>query len=404
MLVFQVLWIMKTIQPMNRQSFFTAITKAVFRERPNRFIVICDTGGRTVRAYLPNPGRLWELFLPGAVLYLAKRDESSRGSTDYTVVAVERDGRPIMLHTHVNNLVARRLIEEGRVPGLEGAVVVKPEVTIGSSRFDFLLKKDGRQVVTEVKSCTLVGNRIAMFPDAVTERGTKHLLELAALARSGTYGAFAVFIIHWPGAEYFLPEWHTDLEFSRTLLAVKDAVSVRAVAVAWNKDLALIGSRPVEIPWQVVDSEARDSGSYIFIMRLKRDRKLLIGSLGEVRFRKGYYLYVGSAKTSLSKRIGRHRRIVRKLRWHIDYLRASALYHAALPVRASVDLECGIGSELEKISEWSVPEFGSSDCGCRSHLFGMAGDPLHDRAFIRLLMHFRIDRLENRLRSCPAGT
>ncbi len=395
---------MMTILQERQTSFFTDITKAAFGERPNRFIVICDVGGRTVRAYLPNPGRLWELFFPGTILYLTKHAESFKGSTDYTVVAVERDGHPIMLHTHVNNLVARRLIEEGRVPGLEGAVVVKPEVTIGNSRFDFLLAKDGREIVAEVKSCTLVGNRIAMFPDAVTSRGTRHLLELADLAKSGTCGAFALFIIHWPGADHFLPEWHTDLEFSRTLVTVKDVVSVRAVAVKWGNDLSLIASHPVEIPWHMIDTEARDSGSYIFIVRLKRDRKLLIGGLGEVRFRKGYYLYVGSAKLNLSKRIERHRRIIKKHHWHIDSLREAAEYHAVLPVRASDDLECGIASALRKVSEWSVPGFGSSDCGCRSHLFGMTDDPLHDRAFIRLLMYFRIDRLEKYLGPCPAGT
>ncbi len=387
-----------------QKSFFTDIARAVFRERPNRFIVICDIGGRTVRAYLPNPGRLWELFFPGTILYLTKHGESYEGTTDYTVVAVERDHKPIMLHTHVNNFVARRLIEEGRVPGMEGAIIIKPEVTIGNSRFDFLLAKDGRPIVTEVKSCTLVGNRIAMFPDAVTARGTKHLLELAELAKSGTPGAFVLFVIHWPGAEYFLPEWHTDLEFSRTLLGVKDVVSVRAIVVEWNTDLAPIGAHPVEIPWHLVANEAHDSGSYVFIMRLKRDRRLLIGGLGEVKFRKGYYLYVGSAKMNLAKRIERHRRIIKKHHWHIDSLREAAEYHAALPVRARDDLECGIASALGKVSEWSVPGFGSSDCGCGSHLFGMTDDPLHDPAFIRLLMYFRIDRLEKYLRPCPAGT
>ncbi len=385
---------------MKQARFFPDVTRALFLERPNRFIVICTIdGGKPVRAYLPNPGRLWELFFPGTVLYLAKHDESYEGSTDYTAVAVERDGIPIMLHTHVNNFVARRLIEQGRVPGLEGAAVVRQEVTIGSSRFDFLLEKDGRKIVTEVKSCTLVGSRIAMFPDAVTARGTKHLLELAGIAKSVEYKAFAVFVIHWPGAEYFLPEWHTDLEFSRTLLHVKDAVAVRAVAAAWDGDLTLKNSRPVEIPWHIVEKEAHDSGCYIFIMKLKRDRRLFIGGLGNVRFRKGFYLYVGSARMNLTKRIERHRRLIKNLHWHIDYLRAAAEFHAALPVRASDDLECRLAAELGKIAGWSVPGFGSSDCGCGSHLFAVANDPLHSPVFIRLLMYFRIDRLEQYLRS-----
>lgn len=379
--------------------FFPRVTTAIFRERPNRFIVICEVNEKLVRAYLPNPGRLWELFFPGTILYLVQHPPSREGSTDCTVVAVEREGLPIMLHTHVNNLVARQLIEEGRVPGLEKARVVKPEVTIGHSRFDFLLEKDGRQVVTEIKSCTLVGERIAMFPDAVTARGTKHLLDLAEIAKSKTMAAFVIFVVHWPRAEFFLPEWHTDLEFSRTLLAVKEIVSVRAISVGWNRDLTLEGSRRMEIPWGLVDKEAHDSGSYIFIMRLKRDRKLFIGSLGEVRFRKGYYLYVGSAKANLAKRIERHKRNIKNHHWHIDYLRGAAEYHAALPVRASDDLECEIASALGKITEWSIPDFGSSDCDCRSHLFGMAEDPVHSPAFIKLLMYFRINRLEKFLKA-----
>ncbi len=263
----------------------------------------------------------------------------------------------------------------------------------------FFSKKTAVRIIAEVKSCTLVGSSIAMFPDAVTARGTKHLLELADIAKSGTYSAYVIFIVHWPEARYFLPEWHSDLEFSRTLRAVKDVVSVRAVAVEWNEDLSIAGTHPIEIPWHVVDREAHDSGSYIFILRLKRDRRLSIGGLGEIKFRKGYYCYVGSARVNLTKRIERHKRHIKNLHWHIDYLREAGEYHAALPVRASEDLECAIASALGKIAEWSVPGFGSSDCGCESHLFAMTEDPLHTPAFVRLLMYFRIDRLEKYLGS-----
>jgi sugar fermentation stimulation protein A len=382
---------------MNSSLFFPRTIKAVFRNRPNRFIVECTVDNRLVRAYLPNPGRLWELFFPGTVLYLVKHGPEYEGSTGYTIVAVEREGLPIMLHTHINNLVARKLIEEDRVPGLEGSTVVRPEVTIGSSRFDFLLSWEGKDVVVEVKSCTLVGDRIAMFPDAITARGTRHLLELADLAQEGTKAA-VLFLVHWPKAEFFMPEWHTDLELSRAVLAVKDRVLVKALSVEWKPDLVPGHIREIDIPWHVVEKEARDRGSYIFIMRLKRDRRLFIGGLGDVKFRKGFYLYVGSAKTNLSKRIERHRRLRKNLFWHIDYLRANADYHAAVPIRASDDLECEIASALGKIADWQVPAFGCSDCGCDSHLFGMIDDPVHSRAFIDLLLYFRMDRLEKYLR------
>ncbi len=127
---------------MKTEVFFPKTVKGIYKDRPNRFIVECIVYNRPTRAYLPNPGRLWELFFPGVVLYLVRHDASYEGSTDYTVVAVERDGLPIMLHTHVNNLVARQLIEQGRITGLENSSVIKPEVAIGNSRFDFLLSQN----------------------------------------------------------------------------------------------------------------------------------------------------------------------------------------------------------------------------------------------------------------------
>jgi sugar fermentation stimulation protein A len=271
------------------KNFFPCTIKAVFQKRPNRFIVECTIQGSPVRAYLPNPGRLWELFFPGSVLYLMKQPAEKTCSTDYTVVAVEREGRPIMLHTHVNNLVARQLIEEGYIRGLEGSIINRPEVRIGRSRFDFLLLQEGKEVIVEVKSCTLVGNRIAMFPDAVTERGTRHLQELSEIAMKGTK-AVVLFLVHWAKADFFMPEWHTDLVLSQTLLAVKDRVQVTALSVEWKQGLILGNIREISIPWQIVEQEAHDRGSYIVILQLKRDRLLQTAGPGKVAFRKGYYM------------------------------------------------------------------------------------------------------------------
>jgi len=378
---------------MNTGHFFPETIKGIFICRPNRFIVECIVHDRISRAYLPNPGRLWELFYPGVLLYLIKHDALYEGNTEYTVVAVEKNSLPIMLHTHVNNLVARKLIEQGRISGLEKSLVIRPEVTIDRSRFDFLLKQNDKDVVVEIKSCTLVGKRIAMFPDAITARGTKHLLDLAYLARRGIRTA-VVFLVHWPNVDYFLPEHHTDLEFARTLLAVKDRILVKAVSVEWTSELEPGRTRDLIIPWHLVGQEAHDSGSYLIILNLKRDRRLFIGKLGQVKFRKGYYIYVGSAKAHLTQRIERHRRLLKKYHWHIDYLRRAADFHVALPIRASENLECDLADALEKITDWEVNKFGSSDCGCKSHLFGMRGNPIQSKSFIELLLHFRINRLE----------
>jgi sugar fermentation stimulation protein A len=311
----------------------------------------------------------------------------------HTVVAVEREGIPVMLHTHRTNAAARFLIEEHLVPGLEDAVIERSEVTVGHSRFDFLLKDGKGDVMLEVKSCTLFGTRVAMFPDAVTARGARHLKELAALSGRGTRSA-VLFVVHWPHAEVFMPDYHTDLHFARTLLTVRESVRIIPVAVRWREDLSLAHEATLlDIPWSYIEQEAHDRGGYILILELGQDRMLPIGRKGEQTFfRKGFYLYVGSAMANLTSRVERHVRVRKQYHWHIDWLRSVARVHAVLPIRASVKLECDIGRALSHGAGWSVPGFGCSDCNCDTHLFGMADDPLQSPAFHRLLQYFRMDR------------
>lgn len=380
---------------------FRNILPAVFVARPNRFVVQCLVNGRTVRAYLPNPGRLWELLFPGVKLMLQKLPRSPQRKLDHLVVAVLRGGFPVMLHTHHNNLVARKLIEEGLVPGLEGAEIIKAEHQVGHSRFDFLLRKDGRDILLEVKSCTLFRDTLAMFPDAVSSRATKHLLELEELSRAG-YVTHVLFVVHSPRARWFMPEHHTDLAFCRTLLGVRDRVTVTALAVAWEQDLTLKnGVRELAIPWDLVERESHDRGSYLVVLRLTRDRRIKIGALGAVKFRRGYYLYAGSAMKNLTQRLARHQRLIKNHHWHIDHLRECAEYIAGIPIRTSADIECQLAEALSGIAEWQVPGFGCSDCGCPTHLLGMAEDPFLKKPFSDLLLHFRMGLLEEELAGCP---
>jgi sugar fermentation stimulation protein A len=378
-------------------ELFRNFLQGTFIARPNRFVVQCLVNGRKARAYLPNPGRLWELFFPGVKLYLVPVSPSAERKLKYLVAAVERDGMPVMLHTHANNLVARKLINEGRVPGLEGAEIIQQEYRVGSSRFDFLLRKDGRDTLLEVKSCTLFNGTLAMFPDAVSARATKHLLELEELSRKG-FGTAVLFVVHSPRARYFMPEHHTDLAFCRALLQVKDRVMVKAVSVEWKQDLSLgTVTREMTIPWDLVEREPHDRGSYIVVLRLPRDRRITVGGLGELKFRRGYYLYAGSAMKNLTQRLARHQRLIKNHHWHIDYLREHAEYIAGIPIRTSADIECEIAGALSGIAEWQVPGFGCSDCGCPTHLVGMAEDPFLKRPFSDLLLRFRMGLLKEEL-------
>ncbi len=311
---------------------------------------------------------------------------------------MEREGHPVMLHTSLTNEVARHLIQSGKAPGLENARIVKSEVTVGRSRFDLLLQEGGQDILLEVKSVTLVGKRMAMFPDAVTMRGARHLQELAGLTEKGIKTA-VLFIVHWPYVRTFMPDYHTDLAFARVLLQAKNKVKIIPISVKWNRDLSLSQKvRVLRIPWGLMEREASDRGSYLLILRLKRDRRIRIGKLGKILFEKGFYVYVGSAMANLQRRMERHRRLRKRHHWHIDDLREAADFHSVLAIRSSDRLECEVARAMSKIAGWTVPRFGSSDCGCESHLFGMANDPSHSRAFHGLLQYFRMDRLEKERR------
>jgi sugar fermentation stimulation protein A len=366
--------------------------QARFVKRPNRFLIECSSGGRILRAFLPNPGRLQELLFPGTWLYLVEDSSNPLRKTSFTVVAVEREGIPIMLHTHRTNQVARFLIEHGFIPSLRGASIVKAEATVGRSRFDFLLDDGRRQIYLEVKSCTLAGERVAMFPDAVTARGARHLEELATLSHQGKR-TVVLFVINWPFAEAFMPDYHTDLHFAQTLIKVRDAVEIIPATIQWNKDLSLLPeARILTIPWEYIEGEAKDRGSYLLVLRLDKDKKINIGRLGTILFRKGFYVYVGSAMTNLTARIERHRRLRKNFHWHIDSLRDAAEFLCVLTIRSSDRLECEIASSMSKIAEWSVRGFGCSDCTCPTHLFGFMDDPVGLPSFQKLLQYFRMDR------------
>jgi len=375
-----------------KKHFFNHPIRARFLKRPNRFLIQCKWKGRILSAFLPNPGRLRELLFPGRIIHLVREEEPLDRKTLYTAVAVDREGQPIMLHTHRTNEVARTLLQERKIPGLENARIVRSEIRVGRSRFDFLLKQGNQDILLEVKSCTLVGERVAMFPDAVTERGARHLKELAKISEKGVRAVF-LFIVHWPFAKIFMPDFHADLNFSQTLLRVRDRVEVIPVSVHWEQDLSLSPDvKVLKVPWDAIEKEAKDRGSYLLILNLKRDRKIDVGKLGRVHFRKGFYIYVGSAMANLSKRMERHRHLRKRHHWHIDELRAVAEFHSVLAIRSSQRLECEVAKGMSEIAEWSVPRFGSTDCSCDTHLFGTSGIPIQSEDFQKLLQYFRMDR------------
>jgi len=248
-------------------------------------------------------------------------------------------------------------------------------------------------MVLEVKSCTLFNNSLAMFPDAVTSRGKRHVEELIHLTNDTRIGCI-LFLVYAPDTEFFLPEFHIDPDFASELYKAKDKLMILPYSVNFDHNMNLISSiKKLTIPWNILETESGDRGSYCILLRLPEACSIEVGASGTRHFKKGYYIYAGSAMKELSKRIARHQRRKKRFFWHIDYLRDRAEFHAALPIRSSKQLECLLARHIKKIAQEEIQGFGSSDCNCTSHLFYMEKDPLSSPEFIKFLLYYRMDRL-----------
>jgi Uri superfamily endonuclease len=109
-------------------------------------------------------------------------------------------------------------------------------------------------------------------------------------------------------------------------------------------------------------------GSYILLIKLNNDQEIEIGKLGKISFKKGFYLYIGSALNGLENRLNRHFKVDKKTHWHIDYLLKYGKIIDAFYKESSFKEECDIVKNFEN-KLLSIPDFGCSDCKCKSHLF-----------------------------------
>lgn len=224
-----------------RVGWGRSLVEGRFLERPNRFVVHAEVEGREVVAHLADPGRLKELLLPGARLGLRPEPPSPTRKTRWTALLVEAPGTDAEGWVSVNTTMPNRLVDEalrrGVLEELEGWSYVRREVRYGRSRLDFLLEDgDGRSLYVETKSVTLVEDSVALFPDAVTARGARHVEELAAAVAEG-HEAAVLFVLQRPDARRIVAARAIDPVFSDTL-ARAEAAGVRILGrrcrVGWE--------------------------------------------------------------------------------------------------------------------------------------------------------------------------
>ena len=189
-------------------------TRGRFIERPNRFIALVEIEGNTVRAHVPNTGRLRELLLPGTEVLLSRHGSEHR-STAYSLRLVRQGDHWVCIDSASANAVTEEALARGWIPELKCYAAWQREVTAGRSRFDFLLRGE-RPCWVEVKGVTLVANGWAAFPDAPTERGRRHIAELIERRLAGDDAA-VLFIIQNPSGHIFRPHHETDPAFAALL-------------------------------------------------------------------------------------------------------------------------------------------------------------------------------------------
>lgn len=202
-------------------------TTAVFLSRPNRFLAHVMLNGKDVACHVKNTGRLRELLIPGTDVILQYHPDAAAAGrkTDYSLIGVskktEKGAVWVNIDSQAPNQAAYEWLTGGRgLPFCPRPQNVRREVRYGQSRFDLSFSDCGIPWFMEVKGVTLDVNGSAMFPDAPTERGIKHLDELGHAAADG-YGAAVLFVIQMKGIKAFLPNRERHPEFADALIRAK---------------------------------------------------------------------------------------------------------------------------------------------------------------------------------------
>lgn len=229
-------------------KFDQELQPAYLVRRYKRFLAdVAFADGSTATVHCPNSGSMLGCDFPGIEIRLSRAQNKKR-KYPLTLEMVNVEGVWIGINTSRTNFLVREAMENGVIKELCGFDLIRPEVKVGNSRLDFLLDRQGELTYLEVKNCTLAEDNTALFPDAVTVRGTKHLLALADLVRHG-HGAAVLFCVQRLDAEKFSPAAHIDSVYASTLRAVSQE---GVMVLAYQADVQPTGIRvfrklPVEL-------------------------------------------------------------------------------------------------------------------------------------------------------------
>ena len=203
--------------------------------RPNRFLGIVELENKQVQCFIPNPGRMHELMVPDTRVYVIHKPGEHR-KTDYDLTLVQYNNTLVSIDSRLPNYMLKESINQGKLPEFKGYKVERTEPTFHDSRLDLKLSDGTNQIFLEAKSCTLIENKIALFPDAPTKRGARHM---NTLIKALEYGRAAVcFIIQRNDATEWRPNKQMDPQFTEN---IRKAIQKGVEAYAYTCDINLSG-------------------------------------------------------------------------------------------------------------------------------------------------------------------
>ncbi len=214
--------------------------EAVLLKRDNRFIATIRIGTSITQAHVHDPGRLEELLYPGNRI-LIKHATGKHRKTEWDVIAARFEN----LWVFTNSGYHRRIAEE-ILKIIYPGYTLKPEVKLGHSRIDFFATSNNEKIAIEVKGCTLARNGVALFPDAPTSRGRRHVEELIRFIKSGGKATLLILVFR-SDSLCFLPNGNTDPEFEDVFWkAVDSGVDIIPVILKYDPPvLSYLGKIPL---------------------------------------------------------------------------------------------------------------------------------------------------------------
>ncbi|MDX2433098.1 MAG: DNA/RNA nuclease SfsA [Desulfobacterales bacterium] len=230
-------------------QFKQELEPGILIRRYKRFLADIELSDKKVlTVHCPNTGSMLGCSEPGSPVIISRSDNPGRKYL-YTLEMVQAGSAWVGVNTSLTNKLVREALEKKVVQEFGNLDSIAQEVkTSAHTRLDFLLEREGMRIYMEVKNCSLAENRAAMFPDAVTARGTKHLYELAALKKQG-HGAAVFFCVQRRDADCFMPARHIDPVYAETLAQVAaEGVMVLAYQADVNpREITITRKLPVKL-------------------------------------------------------------------------------------------------------------------------------------------------------------